>query len=78
MATIYAEENFIDQSKSSEMPVVNLFGDRFVQMFRDVILAGGHYGEIYEEALGSTIPRAGRNELNIIPYGGQQFSYHFP
>lgn len=75
IATIFAEEQAIDQRISNKMPVVNLFGDRFVQMFRDIVALDGNYGEIYDGALEATIPRAGRNLLNTVPHGPQQFPY---
>jgi hypothetical protein len=78
MATIYAEERFIDRNKTAEMPVVRLFGPGFVQMFRDAISPFGNYGEIYNLTVKESIPRADRNRLNVIPYGPQQFPFLFP
>jgi hypothetical protein len=75
MATIYAEEEFID---SFRMPVVRLFGPGFVQMFRDAISPFGNYGEIYNRTVGKRIDRAGRNDLNVIAYGPQQLPFPFP
>lgn len=63
-ATFYAEEHGITRDTASKMAVVELFGMEFRQMLRDVILAIGNYGEIYQRNLESTIPRGGRNLLN--------------
>ena len=78
MATIYAEEKFIDKKNSARMPVVRLFGPLFVQMFRDAISPFGNYGEIYDRTVKERIDRAGRNRLNVIPYGPQQLPFPFP
>ena len=78
MATIYAEEEFIHRNRAAEMPVVRLFGPGFVQMFRDAISPFGNYGEIYDRTVGKRIDRAGRNHLNVIPFGPQQLPFPFP
>ena len=78
MATIYAEEELIDKKNSVQMPFVRLFGPGFVQMFRDAISPFGNYGEIYNLTVGKRIDRAGRNHLNVIPFGPQQLPFPFP
>jgi len=78
IATIFAEEEFIGKEKSFRMPVVRLFGPGFVQMFRDAISPFGNYGEIYDLTVGKRIDRAGRNHLNVIPFGPQQLPFPFP
>ena len=64
-ATFYAEEKGIVQSTASEMPVVELFGIEYKQMFRDIIHTTGNYGEMYERNVQAYIPRSGRNLLNV-------------
>ena len=56
------------------MPVVNLFGDDRKQLFIDCVARLGHYGDIYERAMGSHTPREGRNLLNNAEggFGPQQ------
>ena len=78
MATIFAEEEFIDKGKSFRMPVVRLFGSKFEQMFMNAISPFGNYGEIYDLTVGKRIDRAGRNHLNVIPFGPQQLPFPFP
>jgi ABC-type amino acid transport substrate-binding protein len=77
MALVYAEENVIRQETSSEMPVVNLFGERLKQMFRDAVHAVGSYGEMYNRTLAPIIPRSGGNMLNERLSGPQQFPFPF-
>ncbi|CAB9516483.1 Putative amino-acid ABC transporter-binding protein YhdW [Seminavis robusta] len=74
-ALIYAEENNITSSNAIEMPTVNLFGVAYVQALRDCISAVGNYGDLYEQTLGSIIPRSGGNLLNQRPFGSQQVAY---
>jgi ABC-type amino acid transport substrate-binding protein len=69
-ATIHAEEETITQNMALDMPVVEVFGLKYLQMFRDVVVTIGNYGEIYDRNLQSNIPRAGRNLLNAN--GGPQ------
>jgi len=64
-ATFYAEEKGITQRNASMMPIVELFGISYRQMFRDAINATGNYGEIYSRNVESYIPRSGRNLLNV-------------
>jgi ABC-type amino acid transport substrate-binding protein len=64
-ATIHAEEENITHGATAlDMPVVEVFGLKYLQMFRDVIVTIGNYGQIYDRNLQSHIPRAGRNLLN--------------
>jgi hypothetical protein len=77
MSTFYAEENNVNAATADNMPIVNLFGESFRQMFRDCILAVGNYGDIYERTLSSTIPRSGQNQLNLNLDGPQQFPIPF-
>ena len=74
---IYAEEIKINRENAADMPVTNLFGPTYKQMFRDVIYAVGNYGEIYERNLEEFIPRNGRNLLNTNPVGPQQLPLPF-
>lgn len=79
MSTIFAEEQVIGRTMTHLMPVVNLFGDRFAQMFRVIVASNGNYGDIYEDSLEEHIPRAGRNQLNSNDHHGpQQYPYKFP
>lgn len=64
-ATFYAEEKNITQMDAVQMPVVELFGIEYRQMFRDAIFATGHYGEMYERNVQAVVPRSGRNLLNV-------------
>jgi hypothetical protein len=77
MSTFYAEENNVNAATADSMPIVNVFGESFRQMFRDCILAVGNYGDIYERTLSSTIPRSGQNQLNLNPEGPQVFPIPF-
>jgi len=70
--TFFAEENYISSSIANDMPQVRLFGEGLQRMFRDAILAVGNYGDIYEENVGSIIPRARRNLLNPNSKPGPQ------
>ena len=63
-ATIYAEEEGITADKASKMPILQLFGSAYKQAFRDVIVAVGNYGEMYERNLEDIMPRSGRNLLS--------------
>lgn len=74
MATVQAEESSISFETSIEMPVVQLFGKQFKQMFRDCISAVGNYGDIYNRTLEATVPRVGRNRLN----DGLETAQHYP
>lgn len=63
-STVVAEERGISSFDAVELPVLDLFGNGFQQMFRFVSLMLGNYGDIYERSLGSIIPRSGRNLLS--------------
>jgi general L-amino acid transport system substrate-binding protein len=65
-ATFYAEEQGITRSTADRMPDVNLFGDRFVDMFQNAIAASGNYGEIYDRNAESEVARGGLVELNAF------------
>lgn len=74
MATIHAEEEEITSASSNDMPEVFLFGSALKRMFRNVVLAVGNYGDIYERNVEAYIPRAGRNRLNTNPHlAGQHY-----
>lgn len=78
MCTIFAEERVITRNKTHLMPIVNLFGGGFSQMFRAAVGVNGNYGDIYDGALKEHIPRAGRNQLNSNEHHGpQQYPYMF-
>ncbi|CAB9506114.1 Putative amino-acid ABC transporter-binding protein YhdW [Seminavis robusta] len=62
-ATFFAEEMGITQATAGQMPVVELFGIEYRQMFRDIIGQTGNYGEIFERNLG--VLRKERNQLNV-------------
>ena len=72
-STFYAEENFISQSESDEMPLVNLFGSAYQSMFRDAISVVGNYGEMYARSVEEFVPRDGRNLPNVVPLGPQHY-----
>lgn len=74
MATIQAEESTISVENAIKMPVINLYGELFKQMFRDCIHAVGNYGDIYNRTLEATVPRAGRNRLNVNLDTAQHYS----
>ena len=74
MGIIYAEEESITSATSVNMPVVELFGEDFKQMFRDCIYAVGSYAEIYNATLQGSIPRSGANML----YQDAPGPLHFP
>ena len=71
-ATIFAEENAIDNFYSNGMPEAYVFGKSFKRMLRDAILAVGNYGQIYSRNLEPIIPRSGRNLLNDMSNPGPQ------
>jgi hypothetical protein len=72
-ATFYADEQGITSATFQKMPVVNLFGPTFSNMLQNVIKAVGSYSQMYERSADSVYPRAANNELNVVPYGPQQF-----
>lgn len=76
MATFYAEEHDITNLSFTNMPLVNLFGEKFKPMFLDIVKEVGNYGEIYNKTMQGLIPRDGRNTLNNDS-GPQQFAFPF-
>lgn len=58
-ALFYAEEQGIEQSSASKMPITNLFGPLYSRMLRDAVEAVGSYSEIYERNAQDQIPRGG-------------------
>ena len=66
LATIYAEENKIQREKSSEMPLVSVFGSHLNWALRDAIVYSGSYDQIYSRNFGSNLSEAFsmRNALN--------------
>lgn len=72
---MHAEEQGITKDDSNDMPRVNLVGDTYSRMFRDVVLAVGNYGEMYNNSLQDLYPRQGRNLLNSGFTPGPQ---HYP
>ena len=76
MGLIYAESADISsQENLSDLPVINLFGEEFTEMFVDIISAVGSYAEIYNNTLEPLIPRSGGNLLNDLN-SPQQFPVH--
>jgi hypothetical protein len=73
-ATFYAEENGISAATSSKMPVVNLLGTAYTDMFRHAIAAVGSYADIYKRNIEQHFPRSGLNLLN----GNQTGPQHCP
>ena len=63
-AIIYAEEEGITSTTATSMPIIELYGSLNKQAFRDLILAVGNYGDIYQRNLEDIIPRSGRNLLS--------------
>jgi hypothetical protein len=63
-STIYSEEAGITPNDAANLPAVDLFGPKYIQMFRFVSVHIGHYGDMYDRNLGSLIPRSGANTLN--------------
>ena len=77
MGLIYAEENQMNSTSSTQMPVVSLFGENLKQMFRDCIYAMGSYGDIYSRNLESMVPRTGGP--NMLNKGmGEALQYPIP
>ncbi|CAB9507365.1 extracellular solute-binding protein [Seminavis robusta] len=70
--TFLAEEMYLNKSTSNQMPLVQLFGEELIRMFRDSILTVGSSADMYGRNLESIIPRAGRNMLNREPQLGPQ------
>eukprot|EP00797_Seminavis_robusta_P026275 Sro474_g150170.1 Putative amino-acid ABC transporter-binding protein YhdW (1044) ;mRNA; r:3799-7212 len=66
-ATIFAEEEGIEQDRAEELPSIGSFGSAFEGMFRYSVSHVGNYREIYERNLGDRIPRSGPNLLNRNP-----------
>eukprot|EP00538_Stauroneis_constricta_P000360 CAMPEP_0119553956 /NCGR_PEP_ID=MMETSP1352-20130426/6561_1 /TAXON_ID=265584 /ORGANISM="Stauroneis constricta, Strain CCMP1120" /LENGTH=924 /DNA_ID=CAMNT_0007600449 /DNA_START=70 /DNA_END=2844 /DNA_ORIENTATION=+ len=64
MSTFYAETKGITMMTADQMPVVNVFGPTFTNMFKFAIAAVGSYGEIFERNGGEFLPRDGQNGLN--------------
>ena len=66
MAFVYAEQHGITRGDAIDLPVVELFGIDFLQMFRTAVLAVGNYGEMFNRTLQEPygILRQGRNLLN--------------
>jgi hypothetical protein len=75
MSVINAEEMVISKEQGVFSPEVGLFGPSYDRIFRDVILAVGNYGEIYERTMNTT--RSGCNRLNVAPHGPQHFPFLF-
>jgi hypothetical protein len=70
-ATFHAEENGISAATSSKMPVVNLLGPQYTDMFRHAIGAVGSYADIYDRNIDQYFPRSGLNLLNWNQTGPQ-------
>lgn len=70
-ALFYADEEGITQFTSSAMPSVQLFGPRFVFMFRHAVAAVGSYGEIYNRHFILEAPRGGPHASNKLLEGAQ-------
>ena len=62
------------QRRSNELPKVKLFGRKYKDMFRRAVSAEGNYAEIYNKNMAATVPREGRNLLNLNPFGPQHFT----
>eukprot|EP01083_Nonionella_stella_P250798 866048_1 len=66
LATIYAQENNVQREKSSEMPLVSVFGSHLNWALRDAIFYSGSYDQIYSRNYPSNVSETfrGRNNLN--------------
>ena len=65
ISTIYAAENSIEQDRSTEMPLIYLFGGAFTWALRDAIAYSGSYDELYIKNFGNVLKEdRGRNALN--------------
>jgi len=65
IATIYAAENSIEQDRSTEMPLIYLFGGAFTWALRDAIAYSGSYDQLYMRNFGEVLEEdRGRNALN--------------
>jgi len=65
IATIYAAENSIEQDRSTEMPLIYLFGGAFTWALRDALAYSGNYDELYMRNFGDVLEEdRGRNALN--------------
>ena len=68
-----AEVQGVVQRTSSEMPIVNLFGEEFGRMFRDSVHAVGNTAQLYERTVGKYIPRGDRNLPNDASNPGPRY-----
>ena len=72
-AIFFAEEEGINATSSSRMPIVNLFGFFYTRMFRDAIEAVGSYKDIYDRNVQAEVERGGLNLLNTNPLTAQHY-----
>lgn len=71
----HAEDGNISQVNAQEMPVVNVFGAPFTDMFRNAVGAVGNYGEIYTRNIGNSLRRSSLNLVNEDLKGPQHYPY---
>ena len=69
MCPIHAELSGINQTTAVEMPTIQLFGLKYRQSLRDIILKIGNYDEIYQRNMQRYLPRVD-NPRNILNTGG--------
>ena len=79
-STIHAEEkDYSVYGEDEDLPTCDLFGPDYVQMFRYVNFAVGHYGDIYNRTQEEFIPRSALNQINqggplLVPWIDSFFS----
>jgi len=78
LATIYAQENKIPREKSSEMPLVSVFGSHLNWALRDAIVYSGSYDQIYARNFGSNVSEAFRGQNTLNKGGPLLHSFHMP
>jgi general L-amino acid transport system substrate-binding protein len=71
----YAEERGVTQATANALPITNLFGVVFVNMFQNAVAAVGNYAEIYARNAEEDVPRRGWNLLNRFLAGPQHYPF---
>lgn len=71
-STFYAAEVGITIYTANDMPQIQLFGDEYLNCFRNAIYFAGSYDEIYDRNLGVLLPERGRNAINHFRDPGPQ------
>lgn len=72
MTTIYAEENGVGQDSLDLVPLVDLFGNDLQSMLRNTVNATGPYSDVYARSLEQSLPRSGKNQVNMGQFKGSQ------